>query len=59
LIQVLLQAPFTNEYGTLRVAPRTYTQKTDIQWQAAGQPTSGTSQVGVGVEGILISNTAV
>jgi len=58
LIQILLQAPFTNEYGTLRVAPRAYTQKTDIQWQAAGEPASGSFQVGIGVEGILISNTA-
>jgi len=58
VIQTLLQAPFTNEYGTLRVAPRPYTQKTDIQWQVAAAPTSA-SAVGIGVEGILISNTAV
>jgi hypothetical protein len=58
LIQILLQAPFTTNYQTLRVAPRPYTQKTDIQWQAAGGPSSGTSAVGIGVEGILISNTA-
>ena len=59
LIQVLLQAPFTGQYGTLRVAPRPYTQKTDVQWQIAGEPASGSTQVGIGVEGILISNTAV
>ena len=59
LIQILLQAPFTNTYQSLRVAPRGYTQKTDIQWQVAGGPSSGTSSVGIGVEGILISNTAV
>jgi len=58
LTQVLLQAPFTTAYQTLRVAPRPYLQKTDIQWQVAGGPSSGTSSVGVGVEGILISNTA-
>lgn len=58
VVQTLLQAPFTNEYGTLRVAPRPYTQKTDIQWQIAAAPTSA-SAVGIGVEGILISNTAV
>lgn len=56
LIQILLQAPFTNSYQTLRVAPRGYTQKTDIQWQATGGPSSGTSTVGIGVEGILIAN---
>jgi hypothetical protein len=59
LIQILLQAPFTTNYQTLRVAPRAYTQKTDIQWQVAGNPASGNFQVGIGVEGVLISNTAV
>ena len=58
LVQILLQAPFVSTYQTLRVAPRAYTQKTDIQWQIAGNPASGTSSVGVGVEGVLISNTA-
>jgi len=55
LINILLQAPFTNSYQTLRVAPRAYAAKTDIQWQATGGPSSGTSQVGIGVEGILIA----
>jgi len=55
IINILLQAPFTNSYQTLRVAPRAYTQKTDIQWQASGGPSSGTSAVGIGVEGILIA----
>jgi len=58
LVSVVLQAPFTSNYSTLRVAPRPYLQKTDIQWQAAGNP-SGTFSVGIGVEGVLISNTAV
>ena len=57
LIQILLQAPFTGTYQTIRVSPRPYTQKTDIQWQLSGNPASGTSQAGIGVEGILISNT--
>jgi hypothetical protein len=55
LIQIVLQAPFTNIYQTLRVAPRAYSAKTDIQWQASGGPSSGTSSVGIGVEGILIA----
>ena len=57
LTSVVLQAPFTSNYATLRVAPRPYLQKTDIQWQAAGNPT-GTFAVGIGVEGVLIANTA-
>jgi len=56
IIQILLQAPFTGQYGTLRVVPRSYVQKTDIQWQVAGNPASGTCQVGVGVEGYLVQN---
>lgn len=52
---VLQQAPFVNSYSTVRVAPRPYTQKTDIQWRA--QMSAGTSVVSVGVEGILIRGT--
>ena len=52
IITVLQQAPFVNRYETVRVAPRPYTQKTDIQWRAA--MSAGTSIVSVGVEGILI-----
>jgi hypothetical protein len=59
LIQILLQAPFQSNYQTLRVAPRPYTAKTDIQWQISGNPSSGNSSVGVGVEGILIANGTV
>lgn len=52
---VLQQAPFVNTYSTLRVAPRPYLQKTDIQWRA--QMSAGTSIVSIGVEGILIQGT--
>jgi hypothetical protein len=52
----LLNSPFDASYTTLRVAPRGYAQKTDIQWQVSNS-TSGNA-VGVQVEGILISNTA-
>ena len=58
LIQIVLQAPFDSAYQTLRVAPRAYPAKTDIQWQIAGNPASGTSSVGIGVEGVLIASTA-
>ena len=59
LINILLQAPFTNSYQTIRIAPRAYAAKTDIQWQASGGPSSGTSSVGIGVEGILIATGTV
>jgi len=56
LQQILLQAPFANTYSSMRVSPRGYAQKTDIQWQA-NTPT-GTAAVGIAVEGVLIANTA-
>lgn len=54
IITTLLQAPFTFNYQTVRVVPRAYLQKTDIQWQCAAA--SQTAAVGIGVEGILIKN---
>ena len=56
IIQVLLQAPFVNEYQSLRIAPRAYASKTDIQWQCNAN--SSTATVGIGVEGILVANSA-
>ena len=56
IVTVLLQAPFGNQYTSYRVAPRAYSQKTDIQWQV-NTPT-GTAAVGIAIEGILIANTA-
>lgn len=52
---ILQQAPFVNTYQTLRVSPRPYLQKTDIQWRAS--MSAGTSIVSIGVEGILIQGT--
>jgi hypothetical protein len=53
IIQILLQAPFVNAYSSLRVAPRGYAPKTDIQWQC--NTNSSTGAIGIGVEGILIA----
>ena len=55
VVTVLQQAPFVNLYATLRVAPRPYLQKTDIQWRAV--MSAGTSIVSIGVEGILIQGS--
>jgi hypothetical protein len=54
--QVLLTAPFSNNYSALRVVPRAYAAKTDIQWQF-NTPT-GTAAIGGTVEGILLASTA-
>ena len=49
----VLTAPFTQAYASLRVIPRAYPQKTDIQWQLSqSNPAPGSIQV----EGILIKN---
>lgn len=55
IVTVLQQAPFVNTYQTVRISPRPYLQKTDIQWRA--QMSAGTSIVSIGVEGILIQGT--
>lgn len=53
---VVLTAPFTQGYATLRVTPRAYVEKTDIQWQLyQSNPAPGSIQL----EGVLISNTAL
>jgi hypothetical protein len=51
--QVVLTASFTPTYQTMRVVPRAYTEKTDIQWQL-NQSTSAPGSVQL--EGILVSN---
>jgi|GEM_PF-352328 len=57
LVTILLQAPFGNQYSSVRVAPRAYSGATDIQWQA--NTPSSTAAVGIAVEGILIANGTV
>ena len=54
--QIVLTAPFTQFYSTMRVVPRAYLEKTDIQWQLyKSNPAPGSIQL----EGILISNSIV
>lgn len=47
----VLQFPLTTQYNSIKIVPRPYTAKTDIQWQFNS---TGTSQVGVQVEGFLV-----
>lgn len=49
----ILQFPLTTDYSSVKVVPRPYAEKTDIQWQASA---SVSSQVGLQIEGYLISN---
>jgi hypothetical protein len=52
--QIVLTAPFTQFYSTVRVVPRAYTEKTDIQWQLnQSNPAPGSIQL----EGILVNNS--
>jgi len=52
-VNVVLNAPFTQSYTSVRVVPRPYVEKTDVQWQlmqSAAAPGS------IQLEGILIKN---
>lgn len=49
----ILQFPLTTQYNSIKIVPRPYAGKTDIQWQCNS---TGTSQVGIQVEGYLIQN---
>lgn len=50
---IVLTAPFTQNYSSTRIVPRPYSEKTDIQWQLSqSNPAPGSIQV----EGILIKN---
>ncbi len=54
LVNIVLSFPLTATYNSLKVVPRPYPEKTDIQWQV-----SATNNVAIGgqIEGYLISNT--
>ncbi len=49
----ILQFPLTTQYNSIKIVPRPYASKTDIQWQCNS---TGTSQVGIQIEGYLIQN---
>jgi hypothetical protein len=53
LINVILNFPILDQYNSLKVVARPYTEKTDIQWQASVQ---NNTAVGGQIEGYLISN---
>jgi hypothetical protein len=54
LVTIVLNFPILDQYNSLKVVPRPYPEKTDIQWQASVQQNTA---VGGQIEGYLISNT--
>lgn len=52
---LVLQSPFIINYNAARQIPFAYAQKTDLQWQV--NTGTGTSPIGLIVEGILIKNS--
>jgi hypothetical protein len=58
LTTTILQSPFYSNYSSVRISPRSYSQKTDCQWQCKAD-TGFTLIVGLQVEGILISNSVL
>jgi hypothetical protein len=57
LTNVILIFPFPVNYNSLKVVPRPYPEKTDIQWQVASN--SGTTRIGGQIEGYLINNSMI
>jgi hypothetical protein len=55
VVQLTQQAPFAMSYDALRIMPRPFLEKTDIQLQCKIQ--SGTGSVAVAQEGYLIKNS--
>lgn len=54
LINIILTFPLSVEYNSLKVVPRAYLEKTDIQWQVSS---SNNVAIGGQIEGYLIANT--
>lgn len=54
VINTVLTFPFPSEYNSVKIVPRPYPEKTDIQWQASA--TSGSTKIGGQIEGYLIQN---
>ena len=54
LINIVLIFPFPVNYNSLKVVPRPYAEKTDIQWQVASK--TGSVAAGGQIEGYLIQN---
>lgn len=55
LVNVVLTFPMQQQYNSVKVVPRPYPEKTDIQWQVASS--SGSSRIGGQIEGYLIANS--
>lgn len=55
LVNIVLTFPFPTNYNSLKVVPRPYAEKTDIQWQVSAS--SSNTKVGGQIEGFLVSNT--
>jgi hypothetical protein len=53
LITIILTFPILDSYNSVKVVPRPYPEKTDIQWQAS---VSNNQAIGGQIEGYLIQN---
>jgi hypothetical protein len=53
LTRKVLQFPLTTDYNSVKIVPRPYAEKIDIQWQCMA---TTTSQIGGQIEGYLIQN---
>ena len=53
LTRKVLQFPLTTDYNSIKIVPRPYAEKTDIQWQCQS---TVSSEIGGQIEGYLIAN---
>lgn len=56
LISIVLNFPLTSQYNSVKVVPRPYFEKTDIQWQVAA---ANNVAIGGQIEGYLIQNSVI
>lgn len=56
LINIVLNFPLTSQYNSVKVVPRAYAEKTDIQWQVSA---SNNVAIGGQIEGYLIQNSLI
>lgn len=57
VINIILTFPLVQSYNSVKIVPRPYPEKTDIQWQVASS--SGSSRIGGQIEGYLIQNSLI
>lgn len=59
LRNIILTSPFYSNYSSTRISPRGYPEKTDCLWECRSESDAYKPAIGLQVEGILLSNSAI